>query len=125
MAGAGRDHHHGGGVAPLTERLDLPGTEAAVGEGATAGLHVGAQLSVWFRGRPAGLASGSARPGVAMTGGTLLPWFSATKPLTAAAVLQQWERGRLDPDDPVARHVPEFGAAGKEGVTLRHLLTHT
>ena len=60
-----------------------------------------------------------------MQPGTLLPWFSATKPVTAVAVLQQWERGRLDPDDPVARHVPEFGAAGKERVTVRHLLTHT
>ena len=56
---------------------------------------------------------------------TLLPWFSATKPVTAAAVLQQWERGRLDPDDPVARHLPEFATAGKERVTIRHLLTHT
>lgn len=60
-----------------------------------------------------------------MRADTLMPWFSATKPLTAMAVLQQWERGHLDPDDPVARHVPEFGVAGKEGVTIRHLLTHT
>ena len=55
----------------------------------------------------------------------MLPWFSATKPLTALAVLQQWERGRLDLDDPVARHLPEFAANGKDKVTVRHLLTHT
>lgn len=88
-------------------------------------MHVGAQLSVWADGRVATLASGLAAPHRAMAADTLLPWFSATKPFTAAAVLQQWERGRLDPDDPVSRHVPEFGAAGKEGVTVRHLLTHT
>jgi CubicO group peptidase (beta-lactamase class C family) len=41
------------------------------------------------------------------------------------AVLQQWERGALTLDDPVCRHVPEFAAHGKEGITLRHLLTHT
>ena len=91
-----------------------------------AGLHVGAQLVVSLRGRTvASLAVGVARPGVAMDEGTLMPWFSATKPLTAAAVLQQWERGGLDLDDPVSSHVPAFGAEGKEGVTVRHLLTHT
>jgi len=91
-----------------------------------AGLHVGAQLAVSVGGRRiADVALGSARPGVAMSGDTLLPWFSATKALTAAAVLQQWERGALDLDDPVARHLPPFGAGGKERVTVRHLLTHT
>ena len=90
------------------------------------GLHVGAQLAVSLEGRRVvDLALGEARPGVAMGTDTLMPWFSATKPLTAAAVLQQWEGGRLDLDDPVARHVPEFAAGGKEGVTVRHLVTHT
>ncbi|MGH9178097.1 MAG: serine hydrolase domain-containing protein [Acidimicrobiales bacterium] len=125
MAGPGRDQHHRRGVAPLTEPLALPRTEAAVTEGAGAGLHVGSQLALWWNGRPGWLALGQAAAGVEMSAATLLPWFSATKPVTAAAVLQQWERGRLDPDEPVARHVPEFGQAGKEGVTLRHLLTHT
>jgi CubicO group peptidase (beta-lactamase class C family) len=52
-------------------------------------------------------------------------WLSSTKPVTAVAVAQLWERGRLELDDPVARHVPEFAANGKERITLRHLLTHT
>ncbi len=91
-----------------------------------AGLHVGAQLAVSLGGlRVADVAVGDARPGVAMATDTLMPWFSATKPLVAAAVLQQWERAQLDLDDPVARHVPEFAAGGKERVTVRHLLTHT
>lgn len=89
------------------------------------GTSVGAQVSVWFRGGAATLVSGLAAPGRAMAGDTLLPWFSVTKVLVALSVMQQWERGRLDPDDPVAAHVPEFGANGKERVTLRHLLTHT
>jgi CubicO group peptidase (beta-lactamase class C family) len=41
------------------------------------------------------------------------------------AVAQLWERGALNLDDPVTRFVPEFGAGGKEEVTIRHLLTHT
>lgn len=56
---------------------------------------------------------------------TLMPWFSATKVVTAVAVMQQWERGHLAPDDPVVAYVPEFAAGGKERVTIRHLLTHT
>ena len=89
------------------------------------GSSVGAQVGVWLRGRTATLASGLAAPGRPMAADTLLPWFSVTKALTAVAVVQQWERGRLDPDDPVAAHLPGFGSGGKEGVTLRHLLTHT
>ena len=52
-------------------------------------------------------------------------WFSSTKPLMSAAIGQLVERGLVDFDDPVARHVPEFAANGKAGITLRHLLTHT
>ena len=93
--------------------------------GAGDGHHVGAQVAVWWRDRSAVLASGLGAPGRDMTEHTLMPWFSVTKAVTAVAVLQQWERGRLDPDDPVATHVPEFAAGGKEAVTVRHLLTHT
>lgn len=90
------------------------------------GLHLGAQLCVSLRGEVvADIAVGEARAGVAMTPETLLPWFSGTKALTAVAVAQQWERGQILLDDAVAEHLPEFAAAGKERVTVRHLLTHT
>jgi CubicO group peptidase (beta-lactamase class C family) len=56
---------------------------------------------------------------------TALPWLSAGKPLTAVAIAQLWERGKLDLDDRVAQHIAEFAAAGKEAITIRHLLTHT
>lgn len=51
-------------------------------------------------------------------------WFSSTKAITAVAVAQQWERGKFDFDDPVAKYIPEFGNRGKEAVTIRHVLTH-
>ena len=34
-------------------------------------------------------------------------------------------RGLLQLDDPVCRHLPEFGVGGKDAVTIRHVLTHT
>lgn len=88
--------------------------------------HIGAQLHVVRNGRvEADIAVGESRPGVALSPGTLMPWYSITKVIAAVAVIQQWDAGRLALDDPVARHVPEFATAGKEAVTVRHLLTHT
>ncbi|GAA4502256.1 serine hydrolase domain-containing protein [Gluconacetobacter tumulicola] len=50
---------------------------------------------------------------------------SLTKPtMTALAVMQLWEQGAFALDEPVARRLPAFAAAGKEGITIRHLLTH-
>ena len=96
-------------------------------DGVDAGWHRGAQLEVRRAGTdPMSLCVGEARPGVAMSPDTLLPWFSSTKPFTAVAVAQLVERGALSFDDPVAEHVPEFAShPGKEVVTVRHVLTHT
>ncbi len=42
---------------------------------------------------------------------------------TAIGILES--RGAIDFDDPVALHLPAFGAHGKEHITIRQLLTHT
>ncbi|MBU1331862.1 MAG: beta-lactamase family protein [Gammaproteobacteria bacterium] len=55
---------------------------------------------------------------------TLLNLFSCTKTFTAVTALQLVGEGKLDLDAPVARYWPEFAAAGKERITLRHLLSH-
>ncbi len=44
---------------------------------------------------------------------------------TTTAVMKLYDEGRIDLEAPVAQYVPEFGANGKESVTVRHLLTHT
>lgn len=106
--------------------MTLERTLAAIEDGQVKKLHVGAQLMATVDGVPvADLALGEARPGVPMRSDSLVPWFSCTKALTATAVAQQWERGAIDLDAPVARYVAEFGANGKESVTVRHVLTHT
>jgi CubicO group peptidase (beta-lactamase class C family) len=104
----------------------LPSALAALDAGRRAGLHLGAQLYASLGGETvADLALGEARPGEAMTPDHLLLWLSSTKPLTAVAVAQLWEHGLLELDGPVAEHVPEFAAGGKDAVTVRHVLTHT
>lgn len=55
---------------------------------------------------------------------TILNLFSCTKPFTAVTALQLVGEGKLELDAPVARYWPEFAAAGKERITLRHLLCH-
>ena len=61
-----------------------------------------------------------------MTRNTLFDLASLTKPLaTTSAILLLVDEGTLDLDDPVAKHLPHFAARDKEGVTLRHLLTHS
>ncbi|NLG78634.1 MAG: beta-lactamase family protein [Firmicutes bacterium] len=57
---------------------------------------------------------------------TLFDLASVTKCVaTATATMLLIERGRMRLDDAVKEFIPEFGAAGKENVTIRHLLTHT
>ncbi len=104
----------------------LPRTTAAFEKGRQQGLHRGGQIYVSKNGTPvADLALGEARPGRPMTTDSRMIWLSATKPVAAVAVARLWEKGLLDLDDPIARHVPEFGSEGKEQITLRHALTHT
>jgi CubicO group peptidase (beta-lactamase class C family) len=57
-------------------------------------------------------------------------WASITKAMTAIAILQLRDRGKLSLDDPAVRYVPElrkvhdeFGAI--DAITIRDLLTHS
>ncbi len=108
------------------DRTRLAGTAAELAAELAAGLELGGQLFVAERGAVvADAAFGEARPGEPMRRDHLMLWMSSTKPVAAVAICQLWERGRLELDDPVARHIPEFAQGGKERVTVRHLLTHT
>jgi CubicO group peptidase (beta-lactamase class C family) len=61
---------------------------------------------------------------------TTYNWASITKTMTAIAILQLRDRGRLSLDDPAVRYVPELrevhNAYGPvDDITIRHLLTHS
>ncbi|NUT52594.1 MAG: beta-lactamase family protein [Saccharothrix sp.] len=62
---------------------------------------------------------------VPMARDTIFDLASISKLFTSIVVMRQHELGRFGLDDPVARHLPEFGANGKESITVRQLLTHT
>jgi CubicO group peptidase (beta-lactamase class C family) len=61
---------------------------------------------------------------------TAYNWASITKTMTAIAILQLRDRGKLSLDDPAVRYVPELrqvhDAYGSiDDVTIRHLLSHS
>src|SRR6476646_443160 len=56
---------------------------------------------------------------------TITNVWSVTKTMTALCALVLADRGALDLDAPVAEYWPEFTAAGKGKVLVRHLLGHT
>src|SRR5271165_3219049 len=65
--------------------------------------------------------------------GRTVPWsehtitnvWSSTKTVTSLAALTLADRGELDVDAPVAAYWPEFAANGKQGVLVRHLMSHS
>lgn len=60
-----------------------------------------------------------------MTTDTIFDMASLSKCLvTATAVMQLVEAGKVNVDAPVARYLPRFAANGKGAVTVRELLTH-
>ncbi|MGG2462504.1 serine hydrolase domain-containing protein [Streptomyces sp. RGM 3693] len=93
----------------------------------------GAAVAVYRDGRKivdlwGGTKDGDAEPGDP----TAAPWEpgtaqvvrSATKGIAATVPLLLHQRGQLDLDAPVGTYWPEFKAAGKDRVLVRHLLAH-
>jgi CubicO group peptidase (beta-lactamase class C family) len=56
---------------------------------------------------------------------TIVGVYSTTKTMTALTALLVADRGELDFAAPVARYWPEFAAAGKQDVTVAHLMSHS
>lgn len=81
-------------------------------------------------------------PGTPMSEDAIFNIASMTKPVTSVAIMMLLEQGKLSLDDPVSKHLPEFGnlqvltrfndadgtfeaRPAKVAMTIRHLLTHT
>lgn len=57
---------------------------------------------------------------------TLFDMASCTKIMaTTQSIMKLYSEGRLHLDDTLASYIPAFGAKGKQGITIRQLLTHT
>jgi CubicO group peptidase (beta-lactamase class C family) len=86
----------------------------------------GAAFAAYLDGRPVvDLWLGEAAPGRPWEQDTPAVMMSAVKGVTALAGHICVDRGLLDLDAPVATYWPEFAAAGKEDVLVRHVFAHT
>jgi CubicO group peptidase (beta-lactamase class C family) len=102
--------------------------QAAIDRLVSSGPEVGLQVAVIEQGRVvvdtvSGLAD--ARRGLPVAPNTLFFAYSAAKGVASAVAHVLVERGELRYDQSVVDVWPEFGARGKERVTLRHVLLHT
>jgi CubicO group peptidase (beta-lactamase class C family) len=88
--------------------------------GASIWMNVGGEtvIDIWGGHRDTGLS-------VPWDEDTITNVWSTTKTITNLAALILADRGELDVYAPVARYWPEFGANGKEGIEVRHLMSHT
>ncbi|MFM7320668.1 MAG: serine hydrolase domain-containing protein [Armatimonadota bacterium] len=104
----------------LDRFVDQAVAEGIVPGGAVLVARGGDVLHRHVRGTRAGLAG----PAVPLEPGTRHPFYSFSKLVGATVVARLVDEGRLAWDEPVARRLPEFGRGGKQGITLRHLLSH-
>lgn len=56
---------------------------------------------------------------------TIFDMASISKLFTAVAVMQLWDQGYFDVDDPVSAYIEEYNTDEKREITIKQLLTHT
>lgn len=62
--------------------------------------------------------------GTAKTADAMFLLGSISKPISVAAVMTLFDKGKFGLDDPVQKFLPEFKGNNRDKVTIRHLLTH-
>ena len=106
------------GIVPLVDaaisRHELPGAVILAGRG---------DQVAWLR----AIGRRALEPAPeAMTTDTVFDMASLTKVVaTTTSVMQLVEQGRIRLGDTVTRFIPDFGRYGKDGITIRQLMTHT
>lgn len=103
------------------------GVRAVFEEGFRERAEIGAAVSVWLDGESVvdlwGGFADQART-QPWQRDTLVNVYSTTKGATAFCAHRLVDQGKLDLDAPVASYWPEFGAAGKQDIPVRWLLSH-
>lgn len=56
---------------------------------------------------------------------TIFDMASISKLFTAVAVMQLWDQGYFELDDPVSDYISEYDTTEKRAITIKQLLTHT
>jgi len=107
------------GLADFERRVRATMTAEAI-PGMTAGFARGAMQ--WVR----GYGYADLENKVPVTAISAYRYASVQKPMTAVAVLQLVERGKLSFEDPLSKFLPDFpDKASAEKIKIKHLLSHT
>jgi CubicO group peptidase (beta-lactamase class C family) len=99
----------------------------AISANFSGGNEVGASVAITKDGVPVvDLWAGEAvEGGASWQRDTIVNVYSTTKTMAALCVLMLADRGVLDLNAPVARYWPEFAQNGKDGVLVRHVMSHS
>ncbi|MEU6355424.1 serine hydrolase [Streptomyces sp. NPDC047072] len=104
------------------------GAVLLAGRGGTVALHQPIGMAVRYQAYDEKTDTGVEFPAdqqIPMAEDTVFDLASVSKLFTSLLAVQQIERGALELEGKVAAYLPEFGAAGKQDITIRQLLTHT
>lgn len=115
-------------LGPSPKHPWYAGAVLLAGRGGTVALHRPIGMAVRYAAYDEKTDTGVEFPAegqIPMAEDTLFDLASVSKLFTSLLAVRQLERGALELEAPVASYVPEFGAAGKQGMTIRQLLTHT
>ncbi|MEU7212830.1 serine hydrolase [Streptomyces sp. NPDC044989] len=115
-------------LAPSPRHPWYAGAVLLAGRGGTVALHEPIGMAVRYRAYDETTDTGVEFPAgqqIPMAEDTVFDLASISKLFTSILAVQQLERGALELEAPVASYLPDFGRAGKQGVTIRQLLTHT
>ena len=142
-AGAATPAPASGGTADVA-RIDAARIDRTLAGYVESGRLPGVSALVYQDGREAyfgAFGQADREAGRPMARDTLVQIFSMTKPVTGVALMQLWEQGRFQLDDPVAMHLPEFAGirvyagtdvhgrplleAPQRAPTIRDLMRHT
>jgi CubicO group peptidase (beta-lactamase class C family) len=115
-------------LGPSPKHPWYAGAVLLAGRGGTVALHEPIGMAVRYQAYDETTDTGVEFPAdqqIPMARDTVFDLASVSKLFTSLLAVQQMERGTLQLEGTVASYVPEFGAAGKQDITIRQLLTHT
>jgi CubicO group peptidase (beta-lactamase class C family) len=115
-------------LGPSPKHPWYAGAVLLAGRGGTVALHQPIGTAVRYAGYDEKTDTAVEFPAeeqIPMAEDTVFDLASVSKLFTSILAVQQIERGALELEGRVASYLPEFGAAGKQDVTIRQLLTHT
>ncbi|WP_329281007.1 serine hydrolase [Streptomyces sp. NBC_01451] len=115
-------------LAPSPNHPWYAGAVLLAGRGSTVALHRPIGMAVRYAAYDEQTDTGVEFPAseqIRMSEDTVFDLASVSKLFTSILAVQQLERGALELEGRVAAYLPEFARAGKQGVTIRQLLTHT